>query len=404
MTSLRRAFPAALLCAALFAAAQAARAQEAQARPESKRLAVQVVNGRYDRGLIFAVPEGQHADGLAAEFDPPRRTGAQPPGRPPLTRIRMRLSYEGGAVRVRVAAVFDDSYPAEAPGPKYGAREQEVASLLAREGETVTAGGLKRFGFEPLVLKVVRYEPGPEMPPLPAPPRAVNRLRSIEVVSFAVAGAQLDICRATLLNVSSKNIVALEVSVPDRGLGHTVQAAGGRALMPPGGTYQVELNFGRGGTETAHGYLPEPPPDALTVETVVFEDGSYEGEAKSAARMVARQRGRLVQFARVLRLVQSALDAGVQGGPDALAALKARAAGLRIDAEPELLDELMSKFPELSHEEGRGLVASAALEGLRNAREEFLRLVREVEAGPGLRLKLEEVRAKVEKRAGAGRD
>lgn len=412
MTSFRLTFfAAAALSAAAAAAPRVAPAQEARARPESARLSVQVVDERHGGdapGLRFDVPERAFAGGYA-EFGTPRRAaaGERPKGQATPARVRVRASYEGDAVRLKVAAVFDDTHPADAPGPKFGAREQELASRLAGEGETVTFEEFGRFGYEPLVLRVVRAEPEPERPPTPAPTRAVSRLRSVEVVSFAAAGARLERGLLTLLNVSQKNISALEVNVPEQGHSQTAQGASGRPLMRPGGSYQTEITLGISGRETPQGFVPDPPPAELVVGAVVFEDGSYEGDVKAAARMAASQKGRLWQFARVLRLLQSALDAPPQEAAAALAALKSEVAGLRIDAEPPLLGELLAQFPELSREgDGRRLLAESALNGLRAARDESVRVINEATAvaGSDLGRQLEAARGQIEKRAGRRRD
>lgn len=390
MTLLRPALLVALFVVSVCAAA----AQEARKRPESERLAVEV--GGTDHR--FRVSDG---DGYA-QFNAPRQRAGweRPKGQPPLTSVRLRASYEGDAVRLRVAAVFDDSYPADAPGPKYGEREEEVASVLAREGETVTLKEFRRLGTEPLVLKVVRAEPEPEMQPAPAsaPPGAVSRIKSVDVVSFVAGGAQPERGTLTLVNVSTKVIVALVVGAPDRGYTHTAQAAPGRALLQPGGTYQTEVSLGGGGYRTPNGYLPEPPPEAVVVMSAVFDDGSYEGDTEGAARMVARQKGRLAQLARVLALVQGVLEAQ----PD-VAALRTQIAGLRIDVEPALLEALRSQFPTLSGDEGRSLLAAAALEGLRGGREEALRAIDDA-AGPDPRRQLDSVRTRLEKSVGPRRD
>ena len=404
MTSLTRTFAAALFAAA-FVFPRVAAAQEP--RPEPMGLAVEIVDDQRHDPLRVNVPTRAFA-GYLAEFGPPRPLPGriQPEGRARFSSVRLRASYEGDAVRVKVAAVFDDSYPAETPGPKYGAREEELASRLAWEGETVTVEEMKRFGFEPLVPKVVRAEPEPERPPTPAPTRAVSRIKAIEVVSFAAAGARLERGMLTLLNVSGKNISALEVNVPDHGLSHTAQAASGRALMQPGGSYQTEITLGSSGRWTPQGFVPEPPPEELVIGTVVFDDGSYEGDVKVAARMAARQKGRLLQFARVLGLLPGAANEPQTEAVAPLDALKSRVAGLRIDAEPSLLEELLAQFPELSRGgEGRKLVAESALDGLRAGREESLRIIQEAAAaGPEPGRQLEAVREQIEKRAGRRRD
>lgn len=423
MTLLRPLLLAALL-AAVCAAPRAARAQEEPPRPEappmapgmeaptrpkappprpeSRRLAVEVVDDRHGHPLRLAVLE-RAPENMFSQFGPPRPIAGweRPKERTPLTGVRLRASYEGEAVRVRVAAVFDDSLQADAPGPKYGPREEPLASLLAREGETLHVEGFERFGARPLVLRVVRSEPEPEMPFVPAPARAVSPLKSVEVVSYSAEGAHLERGVLTLLNVSPKNIVALEVGVPGRGMSLRAQAAAGRPLMQPGGTHKTEINLGRGWSETGGRYEPEPQPDAVAVVAVLFEDGSYEGDLKAAAQMAAWQRGRLAQLARVLGLLRGALDATAPGGADALDALKSEADALRIDAEPSLVDGLLSQFTGLPEEEGRRLFAAALLDGLRAGKDESLHVIRRAAAaGSDPRRQLGTALEQIEQRVG----
>lgn len=405
MTLSRRAYLVALRCALVLSVFYTTAAQEKQAGAESRRLVVEVVDETFN-DIRSTVAEDKN--GGYMEFSPPRRVAGwkQPKGALPLTAIRLRSWREGESVRIEVAAVFNDSLRADEPGPKYGEHERCVASYLAREGETVRVDGLKQFGVEPFELKVASAEPETEMQPIPAPLRVINRLKSVEVVSFAKEGAHLENGRLTLLNVSSKNIVALEISVPDEGYAQTARAASGRALMRPGNSYETELHLGQT-SATPQGLVQETP-DALVVGTVLFDDGSYEGDVEAAARMTARDRGRLTQLARVLKLLQSALEPQALDAPDAVEKFKSQVAGLRIDAEPSSVDELLAKFPGLPKSEGRRLVASNILDGLSAGREETLNLLRGIENKPSQKATdsnprriLEELRGYIEKRAGS---
>ena len=401
----------AAICAAALVAQRPAAAQEGRSEAGLKKLAVVVFEDGRVRRHPLVVPEKVAAPDHAAEIGPPRRIAGRqgPEGEPPLTRVRLRLAREGDAVRIDVGAVLDDSYPADAPGPKYGPRVVWVASHLAREGETVSVG-LKRYGFEPLVLTVMEAQPEPEAPLIPAPARAASRLKSVEVVSFLTEGAQMERGRVVLRNVSRKNITALAVSVG----GHFTQMAyhaGLRSLVASGGTYETEVSLGRGGRETPGGFEPEPQPDALVVSMAVFEDGSYEGDVETAAAMVARLKGRSVQFARVLGLLRNVLDADSPPAADAVARLKAEVGGLRIDVEPPVLEALVARFPELPTPAARKLIAEAVVNELRGTRGEALRMLEEVERAQrqeagrfDLRRELEKVRALVERRGGGGRE
>jgi hypothetical protein len=383
---------AALLCAALLPAASAS-------AQESRRFVVEVV-GNPERRIEIPEPASNR---WFAQFPPPRSLAGRerPKGRAPLAAVRLAAAREGDAVRLKVLAVFDDTFPTDAPGPKYGERVEEVADVLAREGETVTVEAFRDLGAEPLVLKLARSGPEQEMPPVPAPAQAVSRLKSIEVVGYATEGTHMERGTLTLMNLSQKGVVALELAVPEQRYTQTLQPMPGRVLVAPGVSYQTQVSFGRSARRTPHGVEPAPQAEALVVTSAVFEDGSYEGDTRGAAKMVAWQRGRLAQFARALALVQGALAAP---GPETLAALRSQVEGLRIDAEPALVEGLLTQFPKLKDDEGRKVVVEAAVGGLRSAKDESLRLVEGAAGGADLRRGLESLKAELEKRAGPRRD
>ena len=95
--------------------------------------------------------------------------------------------------------------------------------------------------------------------------------------------------------------------------------------------------------------------------------------------MIARREGQLLQFKRVLKLLEDALGADELDGPSAPERLKSQVSGLRIDVEPSALDELVSRFPEIPRDECRRLVAEWAVEGLKSARAEAVSLLEGVE-------------------------
>lgn len=396
----------AALCASALALSQTAAAQESHtaASAVSKKLAVALIDTDGRPTHTFAVPENAKDDGYAAETSPPRRlpNWKQPEGSIPLTSIRLRLYAEGDAVRIKVSAVLDDAGPPEAPGPKYGEREQAVGTYLAREGETVGVE-LKSFGFEPLALAVVEYKPEPELPFEPTPARAVSRVKSIEVVSFFNEGANMERARLVIRNVSQKQVVGVQVQ--SEGYAQTEYRGGAHPLIESGGTY--EMQFGEGRREAE----PSPRQDALFVSAALFADDSYEGDAEAAAQMFARQKGRRLQLARVVMLLHGLFETDMPA-PEALAEFKARVAEMRIDVSPPTLEQMLSKFPALrSNDDGRRILAESAVEGLRNARGEALSMIEGIERtlaqkgeGPDLRRIHKELVEQVVRQVGVARD
>lgn len=397
----------AALCAYALSFSHPAAAQESQSAARPKGLALAVVGG--DEGLArpFAVNSGSRVKVPA----PPALKGwKRPKGAPPLTRVDLYLSREDDSVWVKVYAMTDDTWPPEVPGPKYGPRFETAGSYLVREGETVSVVELRRFGVEPLVLSVTEWKPEPEMPETPAPVvTALSRLKSVEVVSFEGAWtprAQRHGARLVLRNVSSKNVVGLELTTDVSKSSWSGFAAG--PLIKAGATYDTQADSGR--EVIPHPAPPPPLPRWVAVSTALFDDGTYEGDPETAAELTASHRGRVIQLARILEVMREMLK-GKLDEADAVARLKARVQGLRVDVEPSVLDELVAKFPELPRDKRRRLLARSAVGGLIGGRYDALSLLGAIEfkqkekaAGFDLRPRLEEMRDQLAARAGLSRD
>jgi hypothetical protein len=368
---------ASLLISLLCAAGSAA--QEKLANPAPRNLAIEIVGRKH---LIPAPVLEPPARGGYIETVPPSHLPGwqQPADALPLTRIRIRSTLEGDGVRIKVAVVFDDSEPADAPGPKYGEREQPLASYLVQEGETATVSELTRFGFEPMVLRVVKHQPRAEQPAPIMQPQIINPLQSVTVVSFESKAPPSTFYGLTLRNLSVKSIIALDVYIVEDGgsSGQRMEAPPEHPLMPPGATYETSISMG--GWLTPQGSVPDMHQPTMTIGTVVFADGTYEGEAKTAAEIMARRRGQQKQLARVLPLLQSFLDAPPQDATTALEKLKAQVSMLRIDVDPTIVDELLARFPELPQKDNRTWLTAMIMDGYRNGRMEAMNRLREIEA------------------------
>ncbi|HLL74169.1 MAG TPA: hypothetical protein VK421_02810 [Pyrinomonadaceae bacterium] len=382
---MKRLTPVALIfSAALLACAPPLAAQETRATPAEKNLALDI-EGEPERGYQIQVKGG-----LETSHRPllPRRE--QPANAPRLTAVRIDTDYEGDAVRINLSVVFDDSWPPDAPGPKYGRKVQAVASYLAREGESVRLEELARFGVEPMTLRVVQARPRPaEVPPLASTPQVVNNLKAVQVVGFHRDASAPNVYKLRLHNVSGKGIAAMSFRNVDDGGGGTITSLGrpARPLVAPGDVNEMPFNFTVNRRQTPQGETHDAErPRTLVVTTAVFDDGTYEGEAEMAAGIIARWRGDETQRARILPLLRAPLAAPSLAA-SALDKLKSEVESLRIDADPAAVAELAAKFPTLARDEaarreGRDAVAllsSQMMEGFRSARESALYRIREWE-------------------------
>jgi hypothetical protein len=351
----------------------------AQEKFASPKLAIEILGGRKRP--------------LAPVFEPPSEGGMEvgttdpiPDWKPtvigaPLTRIRIRAVMEADAVRIRIVGVFDDSYPVNAPGPKYGPVEKPISSYLAREGETIKVNELTSFGFQALVLKVVRFVPEVETPVAAFAPVVTNNLKSVEVVGFSPLAELSNTYRLTVRNLSSKNIVALDVYVPyERGRsGVTAMGNATRPVMKPGGTSETLISESRGRQLTDQGYVAEEPSNKVIVGTVVFDDETYEGEPETALRVIGGQAGHRLQLARAVLLLQKILEGPDQNPAAMLESLKSEVSRMRIDVDSQIVNELVARFPELPRKYDQKDLTSIMMHGLMEARQRLLSEITNIE-------------------------
>lgn len=364
-----------------------AAAQQKSVVPAPATLAVELVD---DNMAVLQAPVLETPEGGFLETSRFRKLSdrKQTVGAAPVTSLRIRALMEGEAVRIKVYVVFDDSEPVESPGPKYGAREQPVGSYLAREGETVSVRELNGFGIEPLLLRVVRAQLRVEEQPLAVNAEIENALKSVEVVSFTPLASSPRWYRLSLRNLTRKGIIALEIYESEqgrRGSGSqtAMQATPGHPVIPPGAVYETKVSVsGSRDRMTPQGFAPDPQQQlTLVIGTLVFDDGTYEGEAEVAANIEARQLGRRLQIKRVLSLLKEISDA--QDAATALEKLKSQAAALRIDADAATVNKLLTRYPSLSEEYQKKRLTAEIMNGFRSGREEVLHKIVEFEQSEG---------------------
>ncbi len=344
-------------------------AQDKPTKSNLPSLAIEVVDREHEHLSPFPV-FGPPSEGGYAEIGPPpkRPEWKQLKDTAPLTRVRIRSTLESDGVRIKIGAVFDDSEPIDAPGPKYGEKEQIIASYFARLGDTVTVNELEHLGFEALVLRVVKYKPPPVAESAPAIlPEVVNDLKSVAFIDLQNEKSSAHFYRLTLQNLAGRSIVALAVRIAPSETQST-EGTREKPIITPGATFQTPISVAD---------APENSRPTVVIQTVLFDDGTYEGNVVTAAEMAARTRGRQIQLSRVLRLLQEAPDQ-----PDAVTAIQELKAGvteLRIDVDLSVIEELRSQFPALPGENGKAWLASKVMEGLKNGRGHALYLLNDIE-------------------------
>lgn len=250
----------------------------------------------------------------------------------PLSAVYIRPTLVGNEVRASIGVILGKRHE----------EEKEVAVYTLRLDEKISVDGLAKLGVEPfeIVLRNVT-------PPMANVPKVISKARSIELVSIEPNLSTLASFKLTLRNLSSKNASALSVRVI-RGertrFRHMPQGKDGQPLIFAGDVYQLDELAERVAAEKIGGYEPSYP-DGQTIEisTAVFADGSFEGEVEDAATFRAFEKGRKLQLAQVLDILQVAVND--ESKPSAvLASLRRSGSSLGLKADINSMRELAMEF------------------------------------------------------------
>ena len=172
----------------------------------------------------------------------------------------------------------------------------------------------------------------------------------------------LDKYSFSLKNNSDKNVVAYSLAYGRRGKSFkaTSQSASG-PLIASGGTRWADCHASQ-----------EEDFEELTITVVLFEDGSFEGDGKQAARFLAEAEGVRIQARLIILMVSRALetiDAGLAGAVEKLEA-DLRKMPEAID-KPGALELLRTKFSSFDEPTITGLYERLK-SGLYSARDQAL--------------------------------
>lgn len=269
----------------------------------------------------------------------------------PVKAVNIASRVEGDSVRVIVSVHV---------GQKFFERQDPVASYLLRENERVTVSELTTLGLEPFEIALIRVTPK-SAPTL----ETSSNAPSVRVVNVQPVDATFPTFKLTLLNSSSKSVSALFVEefvggrLRTSGMPHNKDA---EALIAAGATYELTRRLNNVARPTGNGYTPETPPDqSLLIKTAVFEDGTYEGDAYSAAQYRGYALGYRLQLAQLVSLYRKSLDEVGADASGALDNLRIQTSALGAKLAQSDLDNLLKGFPEFGEREKASIKNSAEI-------------------------------------------
>ena len=312
-------------------------AQSQPARPTPTGLAIEVT----------------HFTGRAPAYEPVRRTRLPrgegswfalfgrvkewqlPAGTQPVSAVRVVPYLDGDTVKVTISVLR---------GEKFLDLEDIVGTYTMRENEVLAVGSLKDFGVQPFKLKLIRVAPQTS-----DVPTVLNKTKSLEVVGIELIIATFPRYKLTLHNLSEKNISAIRINISRDGklnLSGMPQGEGGEPLVKAGSLKELNEMLVTRAEPTAAGYSPASPRgQQIVIATLVFEDGSYEGDSEPAATHRAFAIGNKTELKRIVTLLEDALTSS-----SSIENVRTEISKLNYDFDENDLAELARAFPEIERE------------------------------------------------------
>ena len=263
----------------------------------------------------------------------------QPPAEGHMIRaVKLVPRVEGDAARIIVLVMW---------GEVALDGEKQIASYLIRENESVEVAELRDFGIEPFGIKLVRLSPNLA----PVPSVFLEKVPSLVLVNAVSVDATLAFYRMTLSNQSNKDIVGLAVDVMT---GNKMEITGrprerfGQALIPAGKTYELSVRAPVRAEGTPGGFVPGAVGNhEVFIRSIVFADGSSEGEPDSAAQLRSFREGEKL----VLPGLIAGLDKAIKSEPvdthRMLIELEDELDDLNTSIDTGSLQRLTAEFPQI---------------------------------------------------------
>ena len=249
----------------------------------------------------------------------------------PIQAVKITLRREDGVVKARVSLLRGRDMD----------KEEFLTDTAVLPGQKTFVRELLNFGIEPFELQIVRAPAT-----VAEPPTVVNRTTSLKV-SVEPNQSTIPSFVARFLNDSPKAVASFSYFTSVEGRRGMSGAPRSRttalALIQPGETYQQTFRFSTKPTTVSNGEMPQVMANlVLEINSVVFTDGTYEGDAYPAASFLAGKLGEKAQLQSFLDRLRT--NGSIASESDVEAAI----AAVNLDS---LAAEIIKKFPDLSAQE-----------------------------------------------------
>ena len=134
----------------------------------------------------------------------------------------------------------------------------------------------------------------------------------------------------------------------ERRIGSQPQGKEGKPLIEAGAVFKTDLRGAEDAVRTQQGYVPSSPRDqSIVIGTVIFDDGTYEGDVQVVAEFKARKLGQKMQLTQVSILLHNAMKAGDADALTGVENLKRQISSMKYEENDIALTELLKDIPNV---------------------------------------------------------
>ena len=258
-------------------------------------------------------------------------------GNLPVQAVKFIPFLEDGVVKIKVR-VFT--------GQKTFEKEEQIALYSMRVGERVSVKELTDYGVKPFEIAVVRVAPT-----VSALPSVENKTKSLQVTAIEPNFSTLPSYKLSLLNTSNKAISSYTFEMMVDGqvkISGMPQNKYDKPLIEAGAAWVSEMRNPLEYKQPVEGEIPkQASQQTLVISSVIFADGSYEGNAFRAAQYRAYTLGRKTQVKQIIALLASSEDASSFNVDKFIE----QSAKLETKIGEQAFSELLKQFPTLNEKE-----------------------------------------------------
>ncbi len=225
-------------------------------------------------------------------------------------------------------------------GEKFFDKEELVALYSLGVGDEVIINKLEQFGVQPIKITLVKIAPTVSILPT-----IVNKTESLQVVGLEPNYSTLPSYKVKIFNNSAKAVKGIHIrtKIGDRTLiSTTPRNRDGEDLIKAGESFEKIIPNNYKQTSVSKNQNLEVQPEQIfEIITAVFEDGSYEGDARQAMDILSFYQGEEIHLKRSIPILYELL------GEADLDKISTNLSALKIIVDDSDLEKLFDKFPNL---------------------------------------------------------